>query len=177
MLIESTRIRHLLNTTVCDATVGNAVSDEERQRQKPPATYELSLNPLPALVILLLGIMMSSHQQSTMTSNMVHKQWGNLLSGASLARGLTYVIMFLRPPESTLPSRPPTELLAAFGLIAGGIIFMASVSMTNLKRPWRLIVSDQLLMNRRAPTPSPEWCTTSWTPCSCSLSPWGSWVC
>ncbi|XP_044717593.1 uncharacterized protein HRG_09101 [Hirsutella rhossiliensis] len=130
MLVESTRIRHLLNTAVSDATPENALSDEERQRQNAPATYELSLNPIPALVILLLGIMMGSHQQSTMISTMVHKQWGNLLLGASLARGLTYVLMFLRPPKSALPSRPPTELLASFGLIAGGIVFMASSSDT-----------------------------------------------
>jgi hypothetical protein len=80
----------------------------------------MSLNPVPALVILLLGIMMSSHLQSSMISSMVHKQWGNLLSGASLARITTYVIMYLKPPASVLPPRPLTELLTAFGLTAGG---------------------------------------------------------
>lgn len=59
---------------------------------------------------------------------MVHKQFGNLLTGASLARALTYVMMYLKPPRSVLPSRPPTELLTSFGLIAGGIMLMASVS-------------------------------------------------
>jgi hypothetical protein len=58
---------------------------------------------------------------------MVHKQWGNLLTGASFARALTYVLLWLRPPRSVYPSRPPTELLTAFGLVAGGVIFMASV--------------------------------------------------
>lgn len=128
MLVESTRIRDLLNTTVEDIEPKHPYTDEEADEQKAPETYEFSLNPIPALVILLLGIMMSSHKQHTMISSMVHKQWGNLLLGASLARGLTYLLMFLKPPKSILPSRPPTELLASFGLISGGIVFMASVS-------------------------------------------------
>lgn len=130
MLIESTRIRDLLNLTVTQAAYSHsehAYNDEERDELLPPRQYSFSMNPIPALVILLLGIMMSSHTQGNMLSAMVHKQWGNLLSGASLARALTYMIMYLKPPKSILPSRPPTELLAAFGLIAGGIIFMASV--------------------------------------------------
>lgn len=128
MLIESTWIRYLLNTTVSDLAPAESCSEVEREQLKAPATYGFSLNPVPALVILLLGIMMSSHHQQSATSSMVHKQWGQLLMGASLARGFTYVILFIRTPASVLPSRPPTELLAAFGLIAGGIIFMASVS-------------------------------------------------
>lgn len=131
MLIESTRIRDLLNTTVTDASLTSpeaAYNDEERQSLENPDSYEFSINPIPALVILLLGIMMSSHTQEEMISAMVHKQWGNLLTGASFARGFTYVLLYLKPPKSVLPSRPPTELLASFGLISGGIIFMASVS-------------------------------------------------
>lgn len=127
MLIESTSVRDLLNLTTTELEPANACSDEERGQMQTPETYEFSLNPIPCLVIMLLGIMMGSHQQHSMISSMVHKQWGNLLTGASLARGLTYVLIFLRPPKSILPSRPPTELLASFGLIAAGIIFMASV--------------------------------------------------
>ncbi|KAH7192525.1 uncharacterized protein B0J16DRAFT_61714 [Fusarium flagelliforme] len=126
MLIESTRIRNLLNTTVEDVEPKRPHAIEEADETEAPDTYKFSLNPIPALVIMLLGLMMSSHTQHTMMSSMVHKQWGNLLLGASLARGLTYILMFIKPPQSTLPSRPPTELLAAFGLISGGIIFMAS---------------------------------------------------
>lgn len=131
MLIESTNIRELLNTTVSEAALSHpdgTYTEEEREALRVPEQYEFSVNPIPALVILLLGIMMSSHTQQTMISSMVHKQWGNMLTGASFARGLTYVLMYLRPPRSVMPSRPPTELLAAFGLIAGGIIFCASVS-------------------------------------------------
>ncbi|EXK44923.1 hypothetical protein FOMG_03563 [Fusarium oxysporum f. sp. melonis 26406] len=126
MLIESTRIRDLLNTTVDEVQPKSPYTVEEANESEAPDTYEFSLNPIPALVIMLLGLMMSSHTQHTMMSSMVHKQWGDLLLGASLARGLTYLIMYLKPPKSIFPSRPPTELLAAFGLIAGGIIFMAS---------------------------------------------------
>ncbi|KAI1147354.1 hypothetical protein F4825DRAFT_437586 [Nemania diffusa] len=129
MLIESSCIRDLLNTTTTEASLlhpDHAYNDEERAALEPPRQYEFSINPIPALVILLLGIMMSSHKQQTMISTMVHKQWGNLLTGASFARGFTYVLLYLKPPRSVLPSRPPTELLTAFGLISGGTMFMAS---------------------------------------------------
>jgi hypothetical protein len=82
---------------------------------------------MPALIILLLGMMMGSHHQTSMTSTMVHAQWGNMLVGFALARGMTYVLLFLRPPTSYLPARPPTEIIASFCLMAGGLIFMLSV--------------------------------------------------
>lgn len=129
MLIESTRIRELLNTNIECSETKYPLEDghEAPERSEHPDMYEFSINPIPALIILLLGIMMSSHQQTTMIASMVHKQWGNLLTGASIARFLTYVLVYLRPPRSIFPSRPPTELLVSFGLIAGGIVFMASV--------------------------------------------------
>lgn len=133
MLIESIRIRDLLNTTVTESAntyPGHAHNDQDRQNLEEPETYRFSMNPIPALVILLTGMMMSSHTQASMISSMVHKQWGNLLAGASFARGFTYVLTYLKPPRSIMPSRPPTELLASFGLISGGIIFMASSSDT-----------------------------------------------
>lgn len=147
MLIESAKMRNLLNTTVSDAyELDEAVHETERSDVEKaeavgsPDTYGVSLNPIPALVIILLGIMMSSHTQHSMVSTMVHAQWGNLLCGAGLARGMTYFLLYLKPPRSVLPSRPPTELLASFGLIAGGIIFMSSVSLNGdhpSKRPRR----------------------------------------
>ncbi|KAF6841547.1 integral membrane protein [Colletotrichum musicola] len=135
MLVESSCIRDLLNTSIIDSAMISAermYDDEEQENEtlQPPRQYEIPINPIPALVILLLGIMMGSHTQHSMISSMVHKQWGNLLTGASFARFITYATMYLRPPKSILPSRPPSELLAAFGLISGGIIFMASASDT-----------------------------------------------
>ncbi|KAJ5544556.1 hypothetical protein N7461_006860 [Penicillium sp. DV-2018c] len=122
MLFESTRIREWLNSTILQSPAHHT-SDEVWQ---PPASQGVSLNPMPALVIMLLGMMMGSHHQTSMTSTMVHKQWGNMLVGFALARGLTYVLLFLKPPTSYLPARPPTEIVAAFCLISGGLIFMLS---------------------------------------------------
>ncbi|KAJ5730715.1 uncharacterized protein N7483_005223 [Penicillium malachiteum] len=122
MLFESTRIREVLNNTVLRSPA-HGTRDEGWQL---PKSQSVSLNPMPALIILLLGMMMGSHHQTSMTSTMVHKQWGNMLVGFALARGLTYVLLFLRPPTSYLPARPPTEIIAAFCLMAGGLIFMLS---------------------------------------------------
>lgn len=143
MLVESSQVRKFLNTNVelLRPEDIQQVDEEERsglERLEYPEAYDFSVNPIPALIILLLGIMMSSHHQTTMISTMIHKQWGNLLTGASAARGLTYVIVYLRPPKSVFPSRPPTELLASFGLIAGGIIFMASVRTPRLVKTCRM---------------------------------------
>ncbi|KAJ6050099.1 hypothetical protein N7444_006815 [Penicillium canescens] len=121
MLFESTRIRDWLNGTILQTPLGS--SDEAWQL---PRSQRVSLNPMPALIIMLLGMMMGSHHQTSMTSTMVHKQWGNMLVGFALARGMTYVLLFLKPPTSYLPARPPTEIIASFCLISGGLIFMMS---------------------------------------------------
>ncbi|KAH6606279.1 hypothetical protein Trco_005432 [Trichoderma cornu-damae] len=131
MLVESTRMRDLLNTSVTSSQP--TASDEERLSLEPPESYGFSVNPIPALIIFFLGMMMGGHSQQTMIASMIHKQWGNLLFGAAMARMLTYVAMYLKPPKSIHPSRPPTELLAAFGLISGGIVFMYSQSADTIK--------------------------------------------
>ncbi|KOS39918.1 hypothetical protein ACN38_g9234 [Penicillium nordicum] len=122
MLFESSCIRDWVNNTILQ-TPAHATSDEA---WTPPRSQGISLNPMPALVIMLLGMMMGSHHQDSMTSTMVHKQWGNMLVGFALARGMTYVMLYLKPPTSYLPARPPTEIIAAFCLISGGLIFMLS---------------------------------------------------
>jgi hypothetical protein len=129
MLVESTRIRDLLNAAPVQDDSPSAYSDgRETSQWQPPKSYRFSMNPLPALVVLLLGLMMSSHHQDSMVSTMIHAQWGTMLMGAAFARGVTYLLFYLSPPSSFLPSQPPTELVTAFCLLAGGLLFMASVS-------------------------------------------------
>ena len=116
LLVESSRIRNLLNRNIPHATPSHSPS--------PPSPSRT--NPLPALVILLLGILMSSHHQASALSTSIHAQWGTLLAFFGLLRILTYIVIYNFPPTSTYPSRPPTELLTSFCLIVGGIVFCAS---------------------------------------------------
>lgn len=127
MLVESKRLRRWLNTSVDSMPMRNDVHLEQaHEAREEPRSYTTSLNIMPALIILLLGIMMSSHHQDSMVSTMVHKQWGTLLCGFAVMRGLSYVLTYLSPPKSVYPSRPPTELAASFCLLSGGLIFMLS---------------------------------------------------
>ncbi|PLB50190.1 hypothetical protein P170DRAFT_354717 [Aspergillus steynii IBT 23096] len=125
MLFESKRVKDLLNCTVLRPAshINSRTSDAAWIL---PDTQSVSLNPMPALVILLLGSMMGSHHQTSMISTMVHKQWGNLLVGFAVSRAVTYFLLYLKPPTSYLPARPPTEIVAAFCLISGGLVFMLS---------------------------------------------------
>src|SRR5438874_2478978 len=116
-------MRGLLNSMVIQAQPPSQFNDETWQ---PPRQYRFSMNPMPALIILLLGKMMSSHHQASMLSTVIHTQWGSMFIGFALARALTYITLYIRPPTSYLPSRPPTEILTSFCLIAGGITFMVS---------------------------------------------------
>ncbi|KAL9003487.1 MAG: hypothetical protein Q9188_003644 [Gyalolechia gomerana] len=125
MLVESRKVRDLLNTSLAR---WNASQDQYpfKEQWTPPKTYSFSMNPIPGLIILLLGLMMSSHHQHSMVSTMVHKQWGSLFVGFALARAVTYILIYLSPPSSYLPSRPPSEIISSFCLISGGLIFIAS---------------------------------------------------
>jgi hypothetical protein len=122
MCIESTKVRELLNSGV----VASQATSLQNESWKQPSQYRFSMNPLPALIIMLLGKMMSSHHQSSMVSTMIHTQWGSMFMAFALARGLTYITLYISPPTSFLPSRPPTEIVTAFCLISGGITFMVS---------------------------------------------------
>ena len=127
MLAESSIVRRCLNTTVDEMPTRTDVRPSEAlELREPPKLYTTSLNPMPAFVIILLGVMMSSHHQDSMVSTNVHAQWGTLLTGFGIARICTYILMFISPPKSVYPTRPPTELVASFCLISGGIIFCAS---------------------------------------------------
>ncbi|KAL8693567.1 MAG: hypothetical protein Q9218_001609 [Villophora microphyllina] len=125
MLVESRKIRDLLNASLSHWNTSQGPYSHKEQ-WAPPKTYSFSMNPFPALIVLLLGLMMSSHHQHSMVSTMVHKQWGSLFVGFALARAVTYLLTYLSPPTSYLPSRPPSEIIASFCLISGGLIFIAS---------------------------------------------------
>jgi hypothetical protein len=140
MLAESTKVRDLLSTTIAILPARTDIhpADAEALRATPK-TYNFSMNPMPGLIILLLGIMMSSHHQTSMVSTMVHKQWGTLFVGFALARAVTYILFFLSPPTSVFASRPPSELVSSFCLVSGGLIFMASVSWFVSSPIWYLL--------------------------------------
>ncbi|KAL8713959.1 MAG: hypothetical protein Q9220_002105 [cf. Caloplaca sp. 1 TL-2023] len=135
MLIESKKVRELLNASFSRLSA-NGDQHPYKEPWNPPRTYSFSMNPFPALIILLLGLMMSSHHQHSMVSTMVHKQWGTLFVGFALARAVTYVLMYLSPPASYLPSRPPSEIITSFCLISGGLIFIASNKDTVVAMEW-----------------------------------------
>lgn len=126
MLVESRSIHDILTNKSVTEQPDPQFPYEKPNEDAPHSQH--TINPIPALIIIMLGRMMSSHHQESMVSTMLHAQWGNLLIGAGIARIGSYILLFLSPPRSTLPSRLPTELLASFGLMAGGLIFMASVS-------------------------------------------------
>jgi hypothetical protein len=70
---------------------------------------------------------MAAHHQDYVFQVEIHSLWGILLAGGSAFRIITYTFLWLKPPvQSSLPSRPPTEILAAFGWAAGGIVFILS---------------------------------------------------
>jgi hypothetical protein len=141
MLIECDWIRNLLNTPVVvqKSQEGEQVRsfryaegalEESDKLWQEPKTYRTPLNPMPALTIMLLGMMMSGHHQTSMVSTMMHAQWGSLFTAFALARGATYILMYVKPPTSRYPSRPPSEIVAAFCLTSGGLLFMNSAADT-----------------------------------------------
>ena len=70
---------------------------------------ETPLNPFPALVIGVTGAAMSAHFQTYVFQVQIHMLWGYLLCGFAAMRCLTYFFLWLAPPRSILPSRPPTK--------------------------------------------------------------------
>ncbi|KAL1587252.1 hypothetical protein WHR41_04353 [Cladosporium halotolerans] len=142
MIIESRLVRDLTSATVelqksedpntlddagfKDISGYSPAQEGGHKRWERPATYSLSLNPMPALTIMFLGMMMSGHHQNSMVSTMMHAQWGMLFTGFAMTRAVTYLMLYIKPPTSHFPSRPPSDLVAAFCLTAGGILFMNS---------------------------------------------------
>lgn len=165
MAVESSVLRECMNTTVelqkssevavAESQAGSSrfMMDASAADEEPhglwahPKTYRVPLNPMPGLVILLLGLMMSAHHQESHVSTMLvsrtqsnpnppshplttppqqHSQWGSLFVGFAMARAATYITLYIKPPTSHFAARPPSELVASFCLIAGGIMFMIS---------------------------------------------------
>lgn len=94
--------------------------------QRAPPSYVGSFNPFPALVIGVTGITMATHHQDYVYEVQIHMLWGLMLAVFSMMRIVTYIILWLRPPTSVLPSRPPSEAIASFALTLGGLLFMLS---------------------------------------------------
>jgi Protein YTP1-like, C-terminal len=139
ILIETPFMRRLFNRTIEAALpsqpksyqmLGSGEQESDGHvdaRFSPPPQQTFSYNPFPGLIIFMTGMMMSMHHQHSMLSTMIHKQWGYLLAAFALFRLGTYIILFINPPTSYIPTRPVTELLTSFCLICGGIIFMVLV--------------------------------------------------
>ncbi|KAI0772011.1 hypothetical protein BD413DRAFT_474817 [Trametes elegans] len=123
MGIESKRIRRWLAAGSTAAVPETARSQEAVAE---PPSYIASFNPFPALCIGITGAAMSAHFQTYLFQVQIHMIWGYLLSGFAVMRCLTYFFLWLGPPRSILPSRPPTEALASFLLACGGLEFMFS---------------------------------------------------
>lgn len=133
LLIESSFIRRLVNQTVGRF----APSDEDTDKANSGMLGTVSLNPFPAFIVFWTGVLMSQHEQELPLSTAIHMQWGYLFSIGALCRLGTYALMYLKPPQSVVPSRPFTELITSFCLICGGMVFVQSNSETVLAMMFR----------------------------------------
>ncbi|BGP16383.1 hypothetical protein JCM10213_004926 [Rhodosporidiobolus nylandii] len=120
MLLESRTVRSWLSSPAAQS------SGRSLDSISPPASASFSFNPFPALVIGVTGAAMAAHAQTYQFQVDIHALWGNLLALFAILRFLTYFFLYLRPPASILPSRPPTEALASLFLMAGGVVFIES---------------------------------------------------
>lgn len=129
MSLESTSVRSLLAYAVVrghPSSVAPRASESEVEAQAAPPSYSSSFNPFPALVIGVTGVAMALHHQDYEYEVEVHILWGIMLAAFAFLRCATYFFLWLRPPTSVLPSRPPTEAIASFALCCGGLLFMLS---------------------------------------------------
>ncbi|KIY73747.1 hypothetical protein CYLTODRAFT_416776 [Cylindrobasidium torrendii FP15055 ss-10] len=124
MALESKRLRRWVSTMTVASLPASV--DRNSEAVAEPPSYRGSFNPFPALVIGVTGTAMAAHFQPYRFQVEIHMLWGNLLAGFAVLRFLTYFFLWLNPPRSLLPSRPPTEALASFCLAAGGMAFMLS---------------------------------------------------
>ncbi|KAI0053060.1 hypothetical protein FA95DRAFT_1552946 [Auriscalpium vulgare] len=123
MGLESRRIRQWL-AAISTSSLKDANARSEIVAE--PASYAGSFNPFPAVVIGVTGAAMSVHHQKYVFQVQIHALWGFFLVGFAVLRCLTYFFVWLCPPRSILPSRPPSEALASFFLACGGLSFILS---------------------------------------------------
>lgn len=123
MGIESKRVRRWLASS---STAALPKASRSQEAVAEPPSYIASFNPFPALCIGVTGAAMAAHFQEYLFQVQIHLLWGNLLAAFAILRCLTYFFLWLSPPRSILPSRPPTEALAAFFLACGGLVFQFS---------------------------------------------------
>ncbi|KAI7850751.1 hypothetical protein BDC45DRAFT_546544 [Circinella umbellata] len=121
ILVESRALRRLLERSVLSTPL-----DVPRHEVK----QSYSMNPFPGLIVLFTGVSMGNHHQDTVYSTGIHYLWGLLLGLAAVCRFVTYISLYRAPPTDNQPTRPPSEAIGAFLLIAGAILFMASNSGT-----------------------------------------------
>ncbi|KAG8922791.1 hypothetical protein FRC02_011609 [Tulasnella sp. 418] len=101
-------------------------SKSSQNVEKDARPYRGSFNPFAALAIGITGIAMAAHHQTYLFQVQIHTLWGNLLALYAVFRCFTYIFVWMAPPKTIRPSRPPTEAVASFFLTAGGLTFMSS---------------------------------------------------
>lgn len=107
------------------------ISSQKTHNNVMAANPGFSPNPFPLVTIFWTGFLMSQHDQESALATAIHKQWGNMFVYACAFRVITYLLFMLLPANLkalTKPQMPMTELIVAFSLIAGGLIFMESCS-------------------------------------------------
>ncbi|CZR61804.1 related to YTP1 [Phialocephala subalpina] len=96
------------------------------QESKQTLQPGYSLNPLPTLILLILGTVLAGHHQGSIEATMMHKWVGNFLAGAAAARCVTYLLIYISPPKTIEATRLPSEIVVGFYLMGGGVMLMAS---------------------------------------------------
>lgn len=143
MGIESRRVRDWLSSPVSAAYAAHSALSSPT----PPSSYRASFNPFPALVIGVTGAAMSAHAQAYVFQMQIHVLWGNLLAAFAVLRWLTYFFVWLGPPKSVLPGRPPTEALASFFLACGGLMFQLSTEEVTIAAMRRGHADQMMFLN------------------------------
>lgn len=114
-----------------DKAVDNlaASADSKMVAAVTKATPGFSPNPFPILTIYWTGILMSKHEQASALSTEIHIQWGQMFVVGCAFRMVSYVLQLLAPSKSRglrSPQGPFSEVVTAFALLCGGLIFMES---------------------------------------------------